>query len=188
MAHHASSLCILHASFMHLMSQHSPHPSSVSSVGSSSRSPVPRGRPLGPPLKSAEEARAIARVVLGIIYYIGWAQADDAPLAPLRLWLRLVNQSCRHPKLPHAELLPAWAEARQAGPAATEFRADRGLNGRIRLWCGDITKLEVDAVVNAANAQLRNGGGSAAPFTTRRASSWVRSAAASGRAGPAIPS
>ena len=38
-----------------------------------------QGRPLGPPLKSAEEARAIARVVLGIIYYIGWAQVDDAP-------------------------------------------------------------------------------------------------------------
>ena len=70
--------CILHASFMHLMSQHSPHPSRVSSVGSS-RSLARRGRPLGPPLKSAEEARAIARVVLGIIYYIGWAQVNDAP-------------------------------------------------------------------------------------------------------------
>ena len=70
--------CILHASFMHLMSQHSPHPSRGSSVGSS-RSPVRRGRPLGVPLKSAEEARAIACVVLGIIDYTGWAQVHDAP-------------------------------------------------------------------------------------------------------------
>ena len=33
------------------------------------------------------------------------------------------------------------------------------LNGLVRLWRGDITRLEVDAIQNAANAQLSSGGG-----------------------------
>ena len=40
-----------------------------------------------------------------------------------------------------------------------EASGDATLGERIEVVEGDITKLEVDAIVNAANSQLRNGGG-----------------------------
>lgn len=62
------------------------------------------------------------------------------------------------------EKIPTWAEESKEVSSKKfeknfQFQPNTALNSKISVWQGDITLLEVGAIVNAANSRLAGGGG-----------------------------
>ena len=52
------------------------------------------------------------------------------------------------------ERIKTWPDYYKSLNNTTKLSSDLEIASKVSIWCGDITKLEIDAIVNAANSSL----------------------------------
>lgn len=57
--------------------------------------------------------------------------------------------------------ISSWQQspAKPTESQSTKYEVNTSLNEKVSVWRGDITALEIDVIVNAANSRLAGGGG-----------------------------
>ncbi|XP_036934057.1 ADP-ribose glycohydrolase MACROD1 isoform X1 [Acanthopagrus latus] len=85
----------------------------------------------------------------------GWKETKDFLLS---LSVKDRRQYYRTSGFVPLDDIPVWTPA-AGGSGQTRYKRNEKLDQKISLYSGDITKLEIDAIVNAANKTLLGGGG-----------------------------